>query len=107
MKLYHAVTVGCDKNSKLIFYRNNIFLFQLFSWFSYHVTLQCSNGVGVCPDRVSNAGGTCREDNFDIFGCVENGITCVTYSRHFDTGESLLVSIIYTGNSVFVLLKSF
>ena len=51
-----------------------------------HLFLQCRDGVGVCPDKESSAGGTCREDNFDISGSVKDGVTCVTYSRHFDTG---------------------
>ena len=52
-----------------------------------HLFLQCRAGRGVCPDRTHNAGGTCREDNFDISGNVKDGVTCVTYSRRFDTGE--------------------
>ena len=48
--------------------------------------LQCRAGGGVCPDRTSTAGGSCREDNFNISGNIQNGVTCVTYSRRFDTG---------------------
>ena len=47
---------------------------------------QCLAGIGVCPDKVSTAGSTCKEDNFDVSGSVNNGVTCVTYSRFLDTG---------------------
>ena len=50
--------------------------------------MQCTNGAGVCPDAISNAGSTCKENNFDVRGCVQNGVSCVTYSRHLATGES-------------------
>lgn len=48
---------------------------------------QCRDGVGVCPDKASALGGTCREDNFNIQHSINNGVTCVTYSRLLDTGE--------------------
>ena len=47
---------------------------------------QCRAGIGVCSDKVSTAGSTCKEDNFDVSGSVNNGVTCVTYSRFLDTG---------------------
>ena len=54
--------------------------------------LQCTNGAGVCPDATSNQGSTCTNNNFDVYGCVQDGVTCVTYSRLLKTGEKNTVS---------------
>ena len=48
--------------------------------------IQCSNGLGACPDTLDSS-GSCTNDAYNVSGSITDGVQCVSFTRNLTTGN--------------------
>ena len=56
--------------------------------YNYCSIVQCSDGVGACPD-ILDSSGSCTNDAYDVEGSITDGVQCVSFTRNLTTGKNV------------------